>query len=277
MESSIVESIDNPDYGMPVLYQIKGTSTRIHISRLIIFYGDQVSKTQFKKNKFSHASVLERRSQFIENFDSSAQALAHLLQEYRTLVMKVKDLQNIQNSPEKLQDLKERLAKIQECVGLFHMLLCGEDEGYSYIGEQVQGAGDLYNTQKARLQAASPNIPHTILFNENPGEGLSGHGGSQKIAWYDYVSQKQETYLRPRLNRIFELIFNSTEAPKGISWEEFRFEFNPLYHESKTDKTERQYKEAQTDKLYLDAGVLEEGQVMEKIKARYPDMKAVKK
>ena len=165
VESSIVESIDDPDYGMPVLYQIKGTNTKIHVSRLIIFYGDKVSKSRFRKNKFSHASVLERRFQYIENFDSSAQALAHLLQEYRTLVIKIKDLANIQNSPDKVIALKDRLKKIQEAAGLFDLLVCGEEDDYKYIGGQVQGAEDLYNTQKARLQAASPNIPHTILFS----------------------------------------------------------------------------------------------------------------
>lgn len=275
-ESSLITSIDSPDHGKFERYKIVGKQESIHHSRLIRFDGDLLSEQGFVKNKYSHGSILKRRVQPIDNYESSAQSLAHLLQEFRTLYFQIGEFENTIKDPEKKKKLDAKLKYVQESLGLYGILISSNQDTFKYLEAPTQGAMELFKGAKERLQVASPNLPHTLLFNEPPGAGLSGHGGSQEKAWYNHISQAQKTYLKPRLDRVFEVFMNSSDAPKLKKDQSFSYKFNPLFHESKKDISERENKDAQTDNIYFQNGVITDSQIREKIKSRYPKVKAVR-
>lgn len=269
---SISKDIKSDIFGRPTEYS--DGNNNIHHTRLIMFEGEEGSQETYIKNGYSNQSVLARRIDAIQNYDAGMQGISHLMQEFRTLVFSFEDYNKTSDNSDKKKKLLDRIRKIQEGLGLYNILLKSSKEEYKYLTTETRGAVDLVDMLKNRLQAASPNIPHTLLFNENPGEGLSGHGGSQKIAWYDYISSQQETYLRPKLDRLFEVLLASSDYK--IKWEDFSYSFNPLYHESKGDKAEREYKNAQRDSIYLSQGIVEPKQIAETLTSIYPSIKPVK-
>ena len=274
-ESSLITSIDSPDHGKFERYKIAGKQESIHHSRLIRFDGDLLSEEGYRKNKFSHGSILKRRVHPIDNYESSAQSLAHLLQEFRTLYYQIGEFENTLKDPEKKKKLEAKLKSVQESLGLYGILISSNQDTFKYLEAPTQGAMELFKGAKERLQVASPNLPHTLLFNEPPGAGLSGHGGSQEKAWYNHVSQAQKTYLKPLLDRVFEIFMKSSDAPVLKKDQTFGYKFSPLFHESKKDIAERENRDAQTDNIYLQHGVVTDDQVLERVRHRYPEVKAV--
>ncbi len=63
---------------------------------------------------------------------------------------------------------------------------------------------ELLVLQANRL-VAETDIPHTLLLGESP-DGSNATGNSTSQQWYNFIGTEQENYLRPKLQRLMDLI-----------------------------------------------------------------------
>jgi hypothetical protein len=113
-------------------------------------------------------------------------------------------------------------------------------------------------------------MPITKLFGRSPA-GLNATGESDLENWYGEVLAYQQHVIKPRIERIVRLICYALGMPDPESWS---VTFPSLWIEGPKAIAERRKIIADTDKVYIDAGVYEAEEVA-LARAQGPDAEIV--
>lgn len=97
-----------------------------------------------------------------------------------------------------------------------------------------------------RLSAAA-RIPVSLLMGQAPA-GLNATGDSDIRFFYDHVKAEQEA-IKPKIERIYRILKNDENA-------ECIIEFPALWQLTDKEQAELRRVEAETDRIYLQEGVL---------------------
>lgn len=257
MTTDIEYDMGNVNYGHPRIYylnvqmgsQYKGYP--IHWTRVIRFDGQLVPRRTFIRNNYWHDSVLNRPYNSIRNYEMANDATAACLLDFNVDVFKMKNLANYIGAGKEAL-VKSRIETMQYAKSVLNsMMIDADEEDYENKGRSMQGVPELLDKQANRV-VADTDFPHTVLFGESP-EGSNATGNSTNRQFDNYIVSEQENTLRPRLNRLFELIFPDDE--------EVDFKFNPL--RVLDDKEEADYRKtvAETDEIYVNLGAVDASEV----------------
>jgi len=248
-----------PKFGMPDSYRIQptlggNTIENVHCSRILRWDGAKLPRRLFIQNDYWNESVLTRPLNAISNVNQSYDAVATLLQDFAQAVFKIKNLtEMIAMGKDDL--VQKRLALVDRTRSVLNAIVIEEDEEFDRKVTSLTGVPEVLKMLVQRLVMAT-EMPHTKLMGESP-SGLGATGESEINDWYDYVSRKQETDLKPNLTYLVKLILLSKNGPtKGVEPKNWRIEFKPLKQQSQKQVSEVRKLTAETDKIYLDAGVL---------------------
>jgi hypothetical protein len=152
--------------------------------------------------------------------------------------------------------IRQRITSLQMMASLMGgVVLDKDEESVNFVSRQFSGLNDLIGSYRDMLIGAL-GIPHTILFGESP-SGLGATGESEEKTWAKKVGAYQEGWPLAALNRIYQLIFLAKDGPTGgkplNGWS---IAFNPLLEQTEAEKIANRSSQAQTDSVYLTAGVL---------------------
>lgn len=249
----------SPNWGMPRIYylnvqmgsQYKGYP--IHWTRMLRFDGQLVPRRTYIRNNYWHDSILNRLYNSIRNYETANDSVAACLMDFNVDVFKMKNLANLMSSGH--EDLvKRRLEMLQFSKSVINgVMLDADEEEYINVGRSMQGVAELLVLQANRL-VAETDIPHTKLLGESP-DGSSATGNSTSQQWYNYIGTEQENYLRPKLQRLIELLFPDVE---GLG-----FKFKALRVLDDMEKADFRLKVQQADSGYIADGVLDPTEVAE--------------
>ena len=259
--SYIQRDITMPDFGMPISYRVSPQSTastfyqEIHASRILRFDGTKLTRRQFVANNYWGDSILTRLLNALKNYNSVHDSAASALQDFNVDVFKLKNLAELVASGQESQ-IKTRIDIANLSKSVNRAMLIDLDETYETKSRPLTGVTDILNKADERLTAAS-RTPHTLLLGQSP-SGMNATGNSEERNWYNYVRSQQELVLKKKLNLLFQLIEKTigVEFTKTFSWE-----FKPLWQETEKQKAETRLIQAQTDRIYLDTGVLDATEV----------------
>lgn len=268
VSQDVDDDIFSSNFGLPRLYILasrqnsKQSSQEIHWTRLIRFDGKPLPRNLFIQNNYWGDSVLTRLFNSLNNYNLANDSAATILQDFRTSVLKLKDLYTLLQEADGKKLLEERIELMNLSRSVLNtVLLDSEDEELLNLTSTVTGIGEVLDRVEARLVAAA-DMPATVLLGVSPTGGLSGKGESENRDWYDRISHQQEQYLRPKLQYFFELLIRAKEGPsQGNEIEDFSFLFNPLWQQSDDEIADTRLKVAQTDALYIDRGVVDPTEV----------------
>jgi hypothetical protein len=112
--------------------------------------------------------------------------------------------------------------------------------------------------------SGAADIPMTRLFGQSAA-GLSATGDNDVRNYYDMVSAKQESELRPQLEYLYEVLVRSE---LGHMPDDFRFDFNPLWQLSDKEQADVEKTRAERDQIYVGLGVVAEHLVARDLKER---------
>lgn len=247
---------DNPkdeNYGCPRLYRLH-SNTDIHESRFIPFNGTTpLSQRQLP------ASILQRIYPVLRQFHTAWQSVAHLMTDAAQGVFKLKGLHSSVAS-----NRGEELLKRMELVDMSRsvcrsILLDAEDEDFKRDAYSFSGIPEILEKMMLRLSAAV-RIPVSLLMGQAPA-GMNATGESDIRFFYDQVRAEQEA-LKPKIERLIKIMVGDELAHVAI-------EFPALWQMTEREKSELRRMEAETDRIYLQEGVLlpEEVALM-----RYPEL-----
>ena len=265
----ICQDLDSPNFGMPDMYQVAESSLQIHHTRVLRFDGERLPYFLWRANAMWHDSSLQHVLDSLLNVDSISQSIATMFFEANVDVVTSEGLSEILA----LKDGEARLTKRFQLAGLMksfnRMLLLDGKEKYEKKSNTFTNLDKIWQQFMIDVCGAA-DIPMTRLFGQSA-SGLQSTGDNDIRNYYDMVKAKQESDLRPNLEILFEIL-NRSET--GSHPEDFQFTFNSLWQVSATESATIKKQEAETDQIYLDAGVLTEEQVARELKERgtYPNL-----
>jgi len=236
---------NNAKYGHVELYRLNVSSqhqnTVIHESRLIPFFG-----TPPLNQRLFPPSILHRIYPVLQQFHTAWQATSHLMNDAAQGVFKLKGLHSAVAS-----NRSEELLKRMELVDMSRsisrsILLDAEDEEFRRDSYSFAGIPEILEKMMLRLAAAA-RIPVSLLMGQAPA-GMNATGESDTRFFYDQVRAEQEG-LKPKIERLVQIINGDAQTNVSV-------EFPALWQMTDREKAELRRMEAETDRIYLQEGVL---------------------
>ena len=236
-----------------------GEQTIVHESRTIRFDGVRTSKRKQCENNGWNDSAIESIYETLRDFDSSFRSMSNLLQDFSQGIYKMKGLANMLAGDGEGVIMK-RLLQLDLGRSIARAIPMDVDEDFQRHGAQVNGLAELLEKSMLRL-SADTGIPITRLFGQSA-KGLSATGEGDENDFINAVQSMQETKLRPRLEYLIELIMLSSDGPTGGNIPEgWAIKFNPLKQKSGKEDAEERKIVAETDKIYIESGVVSQNEV----------------
>lgn len=126
------------------------------------------------------------------------------------------------------------------------ILLDAEDEDFRRDSYSFAGIPEILEKLMLRLSSAA-RIPVSLLMGQAPA-GMNATGESDIRFFYDQVRAEQEA-LKPKLENLIKIIVADENARIKIT-------FPALWQMTDREKAELRRMEAETDRIYLQEGVL---------------------
>jgi phage-related protein (TIGR01555 family) len=261
--SQLVDDPTSPHFGYPEYYTINvegGTTGNspislqgqvIHCTRVFRTDGVVISDRERRRNDSWGISIIQRIWEPLKNFNVAMKGAGLLMQDFSLPVYKVGGLREI-IAANKTDLILKKFQLIEQTKSMYNAIILEKElEDYERRTTQVTGLQELIDKFGVHLAAAS-GMPLTLLLGISPG-GF-GTGQAEGDNWDDVVKAEQDAKLRPLLEKIYTLALKTTDFYRfdGV-WD---ISFNPLQQMTELEIAELRNKQAQTDSIYLSAGVL---------------------
>lgn len=252
----------SPNYGLPTYYTISDTGDprfRVHWTRVVRFGGEPLPYFLLTQNAYWEDSVLQHLSDVIRDYDATMAGIASLVYEANVDIITSPKLANTLSEKNGLSKVTDRYILMSQTKSINHMMLLDGGNGTKdSVGETWEqktttfaGLKDVAEKFMINVSGAA-DIPLTRLFGQSPA-GLTATGESDIRNYYDRVSADQESKLRPRLERLFEVLVRST---LGSMPENFTMSFNPLWQMSDKEAAEIEKLHAESAHISITDGTI---------------------
>lgn len=253
------------NYRNPELYRISTSKSvnnvndlnylLVHSTRVLRFDGLFVPWKQRLSNQGWGLSYLQPFYDVWKRYRGATDGMSTMLNEMDLFVHKIPGLAT-KISSGKESALKNRLEANSLARSLYGGMALDSEEDVTFASRSLSGAENIFDRLVDDLVSAA-DMPKTLLFGTSPAGGLSESGKYEDKSWAASVERYQMHALKRPLNHFFELILSMPAGPtQGTVPDEWSVHFPPYYSESDTDKAELRKQVADTDKLYLDMGVV---------------------
>lgn len=228
----------------------------VHESRIIPFYGVVVSTRQRAARNSWGDSVLNRVVEKVSDYQASFQAAGILVQDFAQAVFKMAGLAELMaQGDDGEQIILNRSRAIDMSRSVARAMLIDSEEEFERKATPVTGLSDLLDRFSIRIAAAA-RMPVTVMMGQSPA-GLNATGASDIRIWYDQVKRDRTKHLVPKANRLVRLFMLAADSPaKGKEPKRWTLTFPSLWQMTDSEEADLRNKQADTDKKYIDAGVL---------------------
>lgn len=265
--SELIEDISDPDYGYPKYYTVTdpagGGSVKIHYSRVIRFTGNTLPFWEEIAEMQWGASVVESIFDELRKRDNVSWNIAQLTFMANIRVLKMQDLGQLlaATDNESQAELLRTLEAQNMLLNNMGMQVMDAADGLETHQYTFSGLADCYQQFIMDISGAA-EIPVTRLFGRSP-SGLNATGESDLQNYYDMIAEKQESYLRPILNKVLPPFIIST---LGSLPDDFDFEFDPVAEPS--DKERADLAKCGTDNVVAayNAGLISQRTALKELK-----------
>lgn len=265
--SDLIDDVGDPDYGYPKFYTVtdptNGGMVKIHHSRCLRFpgnllpYWEEIGELQWG------ASVIEPIMDELKKRDNVSWNIAQLTFMANIRVLKMQDLgQYLAASDYQSQSELYRTLEAQNMLlNNMGLQVMDSNDGMETHQYTFGGLSDVYQ-QFIMDIAGAAEIPVTKLFGRSPA-GLNATGESDLQNYYDMIAEKQESYLRPLLNKVLPPFIIST---LGSMPDDFDFDFDPVAEPS--DKERAELAKTGTDNVVaaFNAGLISQRMALQELK-----------
>lgn len=255
------------NFGLPEFYMIGApgeTSARVHWSRVIRFDGRHVPKNVWLQRGFWHDSVLQHIIDTIQDFDATKGGIASMVWEANVDILLIEELAEMLGTAGGEQKIQKLMQLAMTSKSFNRVLMLDKNQhDYKQKTTQFSGVVDVFREFISEICGAA-EIPPLRLFGTAP-KGLAASGDNEMRSYYDTVKAKQTTDIRPGAERFYQVFMRSAV---GAVPRNFRINFNPLWQLSDLDRSTMNKTQAETDQIYWNMGVLNEGSIARELKDR---------
>lgn len=258
------KDILSPDFNTPYRYTFFGRHTdagaaniKIHYDRIVRFEGSWLPDSLRQANGYWSDTILSKLYDSIRNYAFAHDSVSAALKDFSTAVFKIKDLADQMTAGDCDEKIITRLQQIDMTKSIVRAVVVDADgEDFEYKTRNMTGVADLVKSAESRLSAET-GMPHTILLGNSPTGGLGATGNHEETNWNKWVSSFQQAKLKPQMLEILREIAEEL----GYDSSKLDIVFNPLSEETEKEKIENRNKQALTDAIYLDQGVIDASEV----------------
>ncbi len=261
--AALNRDLESPNFGMPDSYVIAESTVLVHHTRVLRFNGEKLPYFAWLRNAMWDDSVLQHIMDSLMNCDTTTQAIATMMFESNVDVVKSEGLADVLARKDGEAVLTKRFQVAALLKSFNRMLLLDGTESYEKKQNSFANLDKVIQQFMIDVSGAA-DIPMTRLFGTSA-TGMNATGDNDVRNYYDMVSAKQESELRPQLEYLYEVLVRSE---LGHMPEDFRFDFNPLWQLSETEQATVEKTRAERDQVYLNAGVVTEAMVARELKER---------
>lgn len=243
--------IMSPTFGQPRHYELTstGSSAIIHPSRVIPFVGQPLPEgalTTGASEAFWGDPLLQSIRDAMTQADLTQAGIASMVHEAKIDTLKIPNLSTMVATAAGEALLMARLntANLSKSI-LNTRIIDGEEEWDT----RELSFGSLPDILRLFLQiaAGAADIPATRLLGIAP-QGMNATGDSDLRNYYDSLAAKQQSDLRPALERLDAVLLPSSGAAADASWG-----FGSLWQMTPEVAATVQKTKAETAKIYADA------------------------
>jgi phage-related protein (TIGR01555 family) len=215
----------------------KSFGMRVHASRCIKLYGDELPYIDWINNMRWGASILEGISDRLNYYNTSTAALTSMILKAGFRIVKIDNFRDVlanrgndgNRSYSKLESLMDLMTYTQSVEGATVIDSKDSVEVAGYNFQNIDRAIDLLKEQII----GATEYSMSVFFQQKNG-GLSGNGDNEERAYYDAIASAQEAKLTYPFDLLLDICYRSefgTSPP-----EDYGFTFEPLWQLSDTEK-----------------------------------------
>lgn len=250
----------SPDFYKPTEWFVMGKT--VHASRMIDFVSRQVPDLLKASYNFRGLSLIQIAEPYVNNWLRTRDSVSDMIHSFSIPVIGTDMSQVLQGGG--AENLLMRLMMFNQCRdnrGAFAKDNNKEQpETVEFVNAPLSGL-DTLQAQAQEQMASVSSIPLVKLLGITP-NGLNASSDGEIRVFYDYIHSLQQSIFKTPLKRVLDVIQLSEF---GDIDPDIYFEFEPLYEMSAKEKAEIRKIDADTDAVYVTAGVLSGNEVREKI------------
>ncbi len=253
----------NKNYGKTEIYNIQpidGYGYQVHESRCLIFEGESVSNRKRMQYDGWGASRFEFCKEEIQRYCTSQYWAEQLLQRAQQAVHKIPDLTTVLRTSSGEDLVRKKINLVDLSRSINNMIVIDALEGYDLHATSFSGVQDMIDRFGLALSAVS-GVPESLLFGRHPG-GMNSTGQADLENWYARIKQDQERHLLKPLDKLISI---QLQALKMYT-PDYLIKFCPLSVPSEKEKSETDYRNAQTRQIYNSIGALDASEIRAELK-----------
>jgi len=211
--SELVTDLSDPDFGLPDSYTISSDmfskGLKVHHSRIVRFTGRDLPLWEKQQEMYWGASEVEHVFDDLKKRDNTSWNIASLVFNANLRVLKMKDLEQMMTTLDEqaVKDIHNVVQAQNWLMSNTGMQLLGADDDFQTFSYQFSGLDKVYENFMMDIAGAA-EMPVTKLFGRSPA-GLNATGESDTDNYDSSVEEKQESHLRPSLDRLLPIMFMS--------------------------------------------------------------------
>ncbi len=249
------------NYLQPEYYTLYQGSQRIHWTHLIKFYGAKLPRRQRVITQGWGDSELRKCLLDLKDAVSSKNGIAELMQSANVDVITRNGLAE-ELSTDQEAHIIERYRLFDQMKSIVNTALLDGDETLDRLTLNLSGVADVLDNLMVWVAGAA-DIPVTRLFGTSA-KGLNATGEGDLHNYYDSIRSKQNTQLKRPLSGLDNVVVRSAV---GHMPDDFNYTWNPLKQINEKELAETRKAQADTDIIYLDAGVIGRSHVMRRLES----------
>ncbi len=242
--------------------RLYGPTFQVHASRCIILKGRPVPDSDElagydMETRYWGLSVIQSMFTMTSAFGSFVQGIGHLGQEMTIGKYTISNLEQAVAEND-WKSIRNRIRIIDESKSVIRAVLLGENEKYERDSLTFTGIPDLLDRLMMLVSAYSDGIPVSRLFGRSAA-GMNASGEGDARDYYKMIESRQHAYLKAPLLRLLKIVNLGEGSP--VPEKDLGVEFRPVWTPSQKELVEMRKVVAETDKTYIDSGVLNAEQV----------------
>lgn len=248
-----------PDFYKPTTWMLLGT--QVHASRLFTVISRPVSDLLKATYSFRGVSISQLAMPYVDNWLRTRQSVSDTVKQFSITYLKT-DLAQLL-APGGAQSIFDRVQFMNLMRDNRNIGICDfTSEDFAQINTPLSGLDALQGQAMEQLCAVS-HQPLVKQFGITPA-GLNANSDGEIRVWYDHVAGYQSHNWTPFMTWALKLIQLSEfgEIDPGLSWD-----WNPLYELDDKELADVREKNARTDQVYFDMGVVSGENVQERLAA----------
>jgi phage-related protein (TIGR01555 family) len=240
----------SPDWYKPTTWMVMGKA--VHESRLLTFIGREVPDLLKPAYSFGGLSLSQMAKPYVDYWLKTRDSVGDIVSAFSVMVLKTNMAQalGMGGDGDQLFKRAEFFNNLRDNRGL--MMVDKDTEDFLNVSAPL-GTLDMLQAQAQEHMGAVSGIPLVVLIGIQPA-GLNASSEGEIRVFYDWVRSYQSLLFDENFKRVLAFVQLSEfgEVDPGIT-----HDWEPLYELTAAELATKRKTEADTDAIYIDAGVLD--------------------